>query len=154
MGRAPQRERPKKAIQFKTDADIRAKVAPLLNASENSEASLSRLVEDLAFLAQSIHAHSSTDQFAQRFYAIEAQRLAQMAREGRQTQALYHVTIDTAACSFLDMLKEQCSPMLHARSEFIAHLLYSASCYCADEAHVNYLAQRLRRIEHDHPKAH
>lgn len=155
MAGKPQREKAKTAIQIVTDADVRSRLSPLLAGRRKGEASLSRLVETLLFLLESVYIEDSNEKFVRTYYGLKSRRLREIAEAGREpSQKRVHVTIDRGACTFADLMTRRHPCLFRTRSELATILLYQAGLYCKNDTSLRYFTRRLEHASQTHPKRH
>ena len=153
MGRRPQRDAPKRAIQFWTDADMRGRLAPLLHTPKYGASSLSRLVEDLLFMQQIAYVEQTSEEFFRGICETRAARLTEMARLGFEPErVLVHVSVDEGACAFADELVRRFPRLFSSRRDLCDQLLFGAALHCGSDAEARWFQRRLEQVVRVFPR--
>lgn len=152
--RHPARTYPKRDIHASIPENTYMKICTLRAAQNGLFKSMSALIETIIFFARATYNEQNGAYFLFELLNIKASQLESLGnlRELPKSR-LVHLTIDTEAVDFLDMLSSQYRVVCHSRSEAVSLILAYAVCHCRSPQNQKHLLQRLETTLSQHPLA-
>lgn len=143
----PQRGRPKLAVQFYVDEVAYRCVLPLLECLPARQRSFSRLVEAILLLGKNEYVSNTSRDFIGELCLMKKHQIEEgIAIQGKRPKRRLHLTIDSEALGFLDMLVTRYRPVLPARGDAMSLMLRRVGERLTTREKTNWMKRRLEEI--------
>lgn len=149
----PRRLHAKRDVHIHIHDDIYLSIQPLLADGSCAIESFSSLVETIIFLSLHMYAEEQRNGFVVRLAELKTQKtLEYIEQRDSNTTRCVHMTLDTEALDFLDMLTMRYSALFESRSMTLDLLLCNIGNGCDTSDGVRYYGNRLNEVLKLHPK--
>lgn len=143
----PQREHAKITMQATVSDEAYSGVQPLLLTDEPCIKSYSSLFETIILLSEHMYNVEPNNSFISNLVRLKAQRqIEQLEDPSNAKPRRIHVTIDSRAYNFIDMLKKRYGTIFSSRSEIADLLLLNIGRNCNTANDFNYYLKRLKEV--------
>lgn len=147
MSGKPQRKRPKKAVQLRVDRAAYCCLLPLLQGDNPLDMSYSQLFESVVLLAREEYVSNTNQDFIVRLCSMKKTRVEEEMR-GRFATArkTLHLTIDSEALEFLNMLASRYHALFHTRGEVASLIMRRVGYRAKTPERAEWMKRRLEEI--------